>query len=202
MTVTPEATPFILQARSHTREANRTELSRGLVEPGTLIIDAKRHLLPPWYREPESKPVPTGYQETHRAKVPLSGIKFHVTGRDIDEYQPINVAEIIYCFNTEHKPVVILRDGNGHIVEIPLGDQNKSFIQKLADLQFQINQEMEREKPDINAAITTFNQLETTISESTLITGILDGLGSGSTVNDVVLRVLGGIEVNPHHKKV
>ena len=45
MIITPEATPFILQARSQTREANRMELSRGLVEPGTLIIDAKGHLL-------------------------------------------------------------------------------------------------------------------------------------------------------------
>ncbi len=192
MIITPEATPFILQARSQTREANRMELSRGLVEPGTLIIDAKGHLLPPWYREPESKPVPNRYEEVYRAKVPLSGIKFHVTGRDIDAYQPINVAEITYCFDAEHKPVVILGDGNGHMVEIPLGDQNKSFMQKLADLQSQINQEMEREKPDINAAITTFNQLEKTISENTLITGILDGLGSGLTVNDVALRVAGG----------
>ena len=192
MTITPEATPFILQVRSGARQANKEELRRGLVKQDTLIIDAKEHLLPPWYREPESKPVPAGYKEAYRAKVPLSGVKFHVTGRQADYYQPINVVDIAYCFDKDQKPVIILRDGNGHTVEIPLGDQNKSFIQKLADLQLQIQQAMSGEKPEMDTANKALRDQQKAIAENILITRILDGLGSGSTINDIAIRVAGG----------
>jgi len=190
MTITPEATPFILRVRSSARPANQADLR--LVDPGTLIIDTKEHLLPPWYREPESKPVPERYQEAYQAKVPLSGIKFHVTGRQADYYQPINVANIVYCFDVGKKPVVILMDSNGHTVEIPLGDQNKSFIQNLADLQLQIQQAMSGEKPEMDTANKALRDQQKAIAENILITRILDGLGSGSTINDIAIRVAGG----------
>ena len=193
-----ETSPLIMQARSVARQANPTDLK--WVEPGTLVIDTKIGSLPKWYKEPRSKPVPQGYQEAYRAKVPMTGVKFHVAGRGADYYQGINMAEIQYCFtagtdagHSDGKPVVIITNGDGKMVEIPLGEQHRSLIIALATSELQIRQAMSKDEPDKEAANQAIRNQREAIAQNKLVTGILEELGSGTTIDNVVLKVAGGV---------
>lgn len=195
MTLTaPEISPLIAQARNVAKPATEADLK--WVKPNTLIVDMEVGRPPEWYREPQSPPLPKGYKRVHESKVFMDGVKIHVTGgksgHKDDYYQSITMANIRYCLNAEGKPVIDLTNSDDHTVNIPLGDQNKPFMQKLADLTQQETNAMDLEPPNVNLANDAIRARDKAIAENALVAGILKEVGAGTTLNNVAFKVAGG----------
>lgn len=196
MTALPstEVSPLIASARAEFRSPSVAEMQKySWANQKVRFIDTGRSL-PNWYKEPKPITLPKGYTQAHSTKVWMDNgdVKFHIIKGEDDGYRNVTMADIVFCLSDANEPTVILKDGDDKSVEIPLGNENRKFIVGLEGLNVLINLAANETPPNNSESVRLTLKRDEFMQSNSLIAGIFKEVGSGTTLNNVMLKVAGG----------